>query len=206
MKIRRSIAAALVAVAGLVGGVGVAHATVPTGGGSGVDTSFHNKPLYDAGNPTMAKDHICQARMAGPYPSSGYVVAKYRVECRDRSYLMHTSYVDTLKTYSSTPIVGKSIRNTYANCTSANAVRRVDGNGVVWWGCSHTLTVKDPAGRQNWVSTSYVEDQVAGGAPRSGQGGTTAVTTYQSVNAWCKSHQSYCASHSGVRAAQFWVG
>lgn len=196
MKIRATAIAVLATALSVVGGAAYANNSDP--GFSGVDTSFHNKHLYDGGDPTKAKDHSCEGRIAGPYPSGNYVIAKYRVECVDSSYLINNEYVARLKNLDAG--YGASISTSNARCLPSKSTKRIDGAGVAWWGCTYKLTVTDkaPAKAQSWQANLADTDAVLG--PDGGS------VYFNSVITYCHNHVSWCNSHPSIPAIQYWVG
>lgn len=195
MKVRAALVAVLVVLASIAGGV--AYATTPPGeGGPGTDTSYHNKYLFTGGNPTQTRDKFCRGRMAGPYPSGATrVVAKFRVECREKNDLIFTTFVARLKNLDAN--YGATVAT--RRCFPANATRRIDASGVAWYGCTHSLTVTDrrPVLVQDWQSSLALAHEIAG---------PDASTSFSTVIAYCYNHRTYCNSHPAVLAMRYWVG
>lgn len=196
MKLRKTFVALLALVTVLTGGAAVAGPV--GGGGPGTDTSYHDKHLFTNGNPTLSSEHQCQSRLAGPYPSGDKVVAKFRTECRDKSWLMSTTFVDRLKNLDAG--YGKSLQTSQSRCLGSSSTRRVASNGVVWWGCSHRLVVTDrrPVKNQYWQANLYMVHELV-----SPDGGSV---DFESVITWCRNHQSYCNHHTGAVASRYWFG
>ena len=162
-------------------------------GGSGWDRNWHNKPMYEDGNPTHHYYKLCRARMTGPWPSKTDVnvtVGKARLECVSKDDMRGTEFIAKLRNQDGG--YGKSVHRIcdwYSN-PNITYTTRIDANGVKWWGCNATLKVTDRAPRrsQDWYFNIWASDNAWGAA---------TTLNFQSIVSYCHDHGTWCRNHSG---------
>lgn len=160
-------------------------------GGSGWDRHWHNKPMYESGNPTGFYYKICRARMTGPWPSkadTNVTVGKARLECVSKDDMRGTEFIAKLRNQDGG--YGKSVHKIcdwYSN-PDIRYTTRIDANGVKWWGCNATLKVRDraPAKSQDWYLNLWASDNAWG---------AKTTVNYQTIVSYCHDHLSWCRKH-----------
>lgn len=162
-------------------------------GGAGWDRKWHNKPMYAGGNPTNDYYKLCRARMTGPWPSKSNVnvsVGKARLECISKDDMRGTEFIAKLRNQDGG--YGRSVHKIcdwYSN-PNIKYTTRIDANGVKWWGCNATLTVKDraPGRSQDWYFNVWASDNAWG---------AKTTTNFQDIVSYCHDHRTWCRKHSG---------
>ncbi len=169
-------------------------------GGSGWDRQWHNKPMYDGGNPTNDHYGLCRARMSGPWPSKSDVnvtVGKARLECVSKDDMRGTEFIAKLRNddggYATSV---HRICDWYSNPKITYTVR-TDKAGVKWWGCNARLKLRDraPAKSQDWYFNVWASDNAWG---------AKTTTNFQDVVSYCHDHRAWCSKHP-AKVAIHWA-